>query len=77
MKLPSLKERYTAGKVGDVEVKEKLFIAHQKFFADAIERRAYYAQHMDEIKDVLNDGAKRALIIAQKTLEEAKDAVGL
>ena len=41
------------------------------------ERRSQLAQKPDEIWDVLDDGAKRARKIAEKTMEEVRTAIGL
>jgi tryptophanyl-tRNA synthetase len=40
-------------------------------------RRAELAQDPQHIWDVLDDGAQRARAIAEQTLDEVKDAVGL
>lgn len=40
-------------------------------------RRAEFASKPDAVSDVLNDGAKRARKIAQKTMEEVREAVQL
>ncbi len=40
-------------------------------------RREEFARKPDEVWDVLNDGAKRASVIAEKTMEEVRTAIGL
>ena len=40
-------------------------------------KRAEYASKPDLVTDILNDGAKRARVIAQKTMEEVRAAVQL
>ena len=40
-------------------------------------RREEFARKPDEVWDALNDGAKRASIIAEKTMEEVRAAIGL
>jgi tryptophanyl-tRNA synthetase len=40
-------------------------------------RRAEIAQNPDTVWDVLHDGADRARVIARKTMEEVREAVGL
>lgn len=72
-----LKSRYRAGTVGDVEVKDKLFDAHCKFFEKARERRAYLENHMDEVKDILMAGAKKAEVVANETLDEVYKVIGI
>ncbi len=41
------------------------------------ERRAEFEKNTDDVVDMLKDGAKRAQIIADKTIEEVKTAIGL
>ena len=40
-------------------------------------RRAEFASNSDYVQDVLNDGAKRACVIAEKTMEEVREAMAL
>ena len=48
-----LKDRYTKGEVGDVEVKEKLFNAHMRYFKDARERRKQFEKDMKSVEAIL------------------------
>lgn len=64
-----LKNRYTQGKVGDIEVKEKLLTALNTFLTPIRERRVYYENHTDEVMDILKEGTKKTRIEAQKTLD--------
>ena len=70
-----LKERYKAGKVGDVEVKQKLTAAINRFLDPIRERRRYYEQHMDEVKAALLDGTRRAKAVAEATMDEVRSAM--
>jgi tryptophanyl-tRNA synthetase len=72
-----LKERYKAGTVGDVEVKKKLIEAHKRRFAAAREKRVELSADLDIVRDILEDGAERANIFADETLDEVLKAVGL
>ncbi len=72
-----LKARYQAGTVGDVEVKEKLFTAHQRMFAPARQRRAELAQDPERVKEILREGAQKAQAFAQQTLEEVYTVIGV
>lgn len=72
-----LKSRYRAGAVGDVEVKEKLFAAHQRFFGPAREKRKELGDNLVEVREVLTKGAQKASLFANKTLEEVYKLVGL
>lgn len=72
-----LKARYRAGQVGDVEVKETLFLAHQRYFAAARSKRSELAGNLDVVRDILADGAKRAAALADATLVEVYEAIGV
>ncbi len=72
-----LKSRYEVGKVGDVEVKEKLFVAVEKFLAPIRERRAFYEKDISVVKDIINEGTKKTQIVASDTLEMVKDRMKL
>ena len=72
-----LKNRYQAGKVGDVEVKEKLFVAHQKFFAKALERHRELEANQQLVDDILKIGARKAGELASQTLVEVYQLIGL
>ncbi len=72
-----LKSRYRAGTVGDVEVKQKLIAAHERMFAPAREKRKELLKDMSMIEEVLAEGARKANIVAQQTLEEVYKVVGL
>lgn len=68
-----LKERYRAGKVGDVEVKEKLFQALEEFLTPIRERRARIKD--SEIEEILTSGAKRAREVTKETLSDVRAAL--
>ena len=72
-----LKDRYVAGKVGDVEVKEKLARALNDFMDPIRERRVYYDSHPDEVKAALAEGTDYARRVAQQTMAEVRDALRL
>ena len=70
-----LKERYTQGKVGDVEVK-KLLAAALNRFLDPIRERRKNAEH-GNIDEILKAGSLRAQQEARETLRLAKHAMKL
>jgi tryptophanyl-tRNA synthetase len=72
-----LKERYRAGAVGDVEVKEKLAKVLNDFLDPMRERRARYEADRGYVDHLLVAGTDRARLEAQQTLSEAKKAMGL
>lgn len=71
-----LKTRYRAGKVGDVEVKQKLAKAINEFLVPKHERRAKY-QESGLIEEILYNGTQRAREETQQTLYAMKKAMGL
>jgi tryptophanyl-tRNA synthetase len=71
-----LKSRYKEGKVGDVEVKEKLFAAHQRKFAAARAKRQELEANMDHVREVLATGAQKAAEFADQTMSEVYQTIG-
>ena len=72
-----LKERYRAGKVGDVEVKTKLASALNAHLAPIRERRAAVLAKPGTVKEILHEGSKKARIVAEQTMERVRQAVKL
>ena len=72
-----LKSRYTKGKVGDVEVKQKLVVALNTFLEPIRQRRAELETQPGYLEDVLAEGSRKARAEARETLRLAKDAMGL
>ena len=72
-----LKARYRAGKVGDVEVKQKLARALDAALDPLRERRAEVLARPGRVREILMDGSLRARRIAQETMEQVREAVGL
>jgi len=72
-----LKRRYRRGKVGDVEVKQRLARALNAFLDPIRERRAPYEARKGFVEEMLLQGTKRARAECQRTLEEAREAMGL
>jgi tryptophanyl-tRNA synthetase len=72
-----LKRRYRAGRVGDVEVKQKLAVALNNFLDPMRERREYYESQTGYVDELLYEGTMRARQEGKATLSEAKKAMGL
>jgi tryptophanyl-tRNA synthetase len=72
-----LKDRYRKGKVGDVEVKQRLADAINRFLDPIRDRRAGFAQKHDLVDEIIRDGSARAREECRRTLAEARDAMGL
>jgi tryptophanyl-tRNA synthetase len=72
-----LKLRYRAGKVGDVEVKQKLARALNAFLDPLRERRARYAAEPSQVEEILQEGTRRMRREAQATMGLVRQAMGL
>ena len=72
-----LKDRYRAGQVGDVEVKDKLTRAINDFLDPLRERRTYYQSQPGLVEEVIYDGTRRANEIGDETVMMMKKAMGL
>jgi len=72
-----LKSRYRKGSVGDVEVKHRLVEVLNAYLAPLRERRAEYISQPKMLLEVLFSGTVKAKFIAQQTLEEAYQKMGL
>jgi tryptophanyl-tRNA synthetase len=72
-----LKERYKQGKVGDVEVKEKLFTVLDTFLDPIREKRMYYEKNPKEAKEILIDGTTRARKVVQEVVGRFKESIGI
>ena len=72
-----LKERYRAGKVGDVEVKTKLAKAVNDFLEPMRERRAHFESRPSLVDEIIADGNRRTRNVAVETMRQVRDAMGL
>ncbi|HEY9088954.1 MAG TPA: tryptophan--tRNA ligase [Anaerolineaceae bacterium] len=72
-----LKERYRAGGVGDVEVKRHLANVLNAALAPLRERRKQFEAHPGQVLEILREGTRRARPIAQETLGDAMQKMGL
>lgn len=72
-----LKIRYKEGRVGDVEVKEKLFKALNTFLAPIRERRRYFEERQDEVLHILQKGNEEVRKVAGNKLNEVLERLRL
>jgi tryptophanyl-tRNA synthetase len=75
--IDDLKERYRAGKVGDVEVKTKLAKAINARLEPMRARRAEVLAKPSALRDILHEGSRNARVAAQETMARVRSAVGL
>ena len=75
--MADLKERYRAGRVGDVEVKEKLAAAVNAFLEPMRERRATYESRPGYVDEIIVDGTERTRVEVKAVVAEVKKAMGI
>jgi len=75
--LLELQDRYKSGKEGYGHFKATLKDKIWEHFADARQKREYYLSHKDEVRDILNEGAKKARDIAQQKMQIIREKVGI
>ena len=75
--LAELKTQYRQGGLGDMVLKKILFNCLNDLLAPMRERRAYYEQHMDEVREYLRQGTARARKVTDATLEQVRRAIGI
>ena len=75
--LKELQNRYATPGEGYGHFKLTLLDKINEYFAPYQEKREYYMQNKDEVKDILSFGAKKAKQIAQAKLEQIREVVGL
>jgi len=72
-----LKERYVVGKVGDVEVKQKLARALNALMEPIRERRARFEAQPALVREALASGSGYAKRVAEQTMSEVRAALRL
>jgi len=72
-----LKERYRTGRVGDVEVKDKLSCAINSFLQPLREKRASFEHNEELLQSIIMEGNKKMREEATCTLQRVSDAMGL
>ena len=72
-----LKEKFLAGNFGYGHAKTELLNSILEYFGNAREKREELEKNMDYVKDVLNEGSKKARTIAIEKVQKAKEIVGL
>lgn len=70
-----LKERYKEGKVGDVEVKEKLFAALNELLTPIREKRKEFESKDEVLDEILKNGTAKAREVAKETMQKVRAAM--
>ena len=76
-KVADLKEEYQKGGLGDVKIKRYLNKVLEAELAPIRERREKFAQDEDAVYEMLLEGSKKANKVANETLQQVRDAIGL
>lgn len=76
-KVAELKEEYQKGGLGDVKIKRYLNKVIEAELAPIRERREKFAQDEDAVYEMLLEGSKKANKVANETLQQVRDAIGL
>lgn len=76
-KVAELKAQYQHGGLGDVALKKYLNEVIQAKLKPIREKREMYAKNLDYIYDILHKGNAKANAIAEKTLNEVKNVIGV
>ncbi len=75
--LLELQNRYTKGGEGHGHFKLYLAEVMWKYFEEYRDKRNYYIQNQDEVRDILNQGAKKAQNIARPMIEKIREVTGI
>ncbi|TLQ03587.1 tryptophan--tRNA ligase [Pediococcus stilesii] len=76
-KVQELKEQYQAGGLGDVKIKRYLNEVLQNELRPIRERREKFAADIPGVYQILKNGSDKANQIAEQTLKEVRDAIGI
>lgn len=75
--LDELKEHYRRGGLGDVKIKNFLNMIMEEMLEPMRERRKYYEARLPEVLEILKNGTEEAAKVADETLAEVKEAMGI
>jgi tryptophanyl-tRNA synthetase len=75
--VPMIERECRAAGIGCVDCKKILAKNLNAYLEPFRQRRAELARNPEDVWDVLHDGAARARVLADETLEDVKEAVGL
>ena len=76
-KVAELKRQYRHGGLGDVKIKRYLNAILQAVLKPIRERREHFAEDKGEVYKMLQQGSAKANVVANHTLQQVRDAMGL
>ena len=75
--LSEMKSKYQEGGLGDVAIKKVLYEVIEELLTPIREKRKYYEDNIDLVKEILKKGTEEAKKDASKTLDKVKKAIGI
>ena len=72
-----LRQRYTQGGMGYGEAKQELVRVFEREISPLRDTYEQWIAKPDDLQDLLADGAKRARVIAQQTIGDVREAIGV
>ncbi|MHB1687507.1 MAG: tryptophan--tRNA ligase [Ignavibacteriaceae bacterium] len=75
--VPEIDKSCRSGALGCVDCKLKCAAKISKFLEPVIEKRKYYEERLDEVKEILHDGESRGKKAAQATMSEVHEKMKL
>lgn len=76
-KVAKLKEHYQAGGLGDVKIKRYLNEVLEAQLGPIRKRREEFAKDLPSVYAMLKEGSQKANAVAEQTLAEVRDAIGV
>lgn len=73
--VPEIEHQCRNGEIGCVACKKKLAANVAKVMTPIYERRQEWVNRLDDIRDIINEGNKKARSVAQKTMAEVREAM--
>ena len=73
----NVKSECEQGLRGCADCKRQLAAVINEFFAPIRDKRHYYEEHPEEVKEIIHDGSARAREEAQKVLKEVRKIIGM
>jgi tryptophanyl-tRNA synthetase len=73
--VPKIDSQCRAGEIGCVECKRKLAAKIDEFHTPIYEKRLEVLKRKDHIKDIIREGNQKARAVAEKTMEEVREAM--
>lgn len=73
----ALQQRYGSGEEGYGHFKKYLKELIWEEFAEARDKRAYYLEHPEVVREILDQGANKMRTIARDKMAQVRDAVGI